>query len=70
MILRERGVGLPFSRLFVLYLIGKFFNNFMPSMVGGDITRILLLGRQIGSQSRSAASVILERFTNRLGDVP
>lgn len=63
LILRARGISVSWMRLNVLYLIGKFFNNFMPSMVGGDITRVLLLGRHINSQSKSAASVFVERFT-------
>lgn len=63
LILRERGIEVSLSRLSALYLIGKFFNNFMPSMVGGDLTRIVLLGRQIRSNAQSAASVFLERFT-------
>jgi uncharacterized protein (TIRG00374 family) len=61
--LRERGVRVGFMRLFNLYLIGKFASNFMPSMIGGDLTRIYLLGRQIASHSQSAASVFMERFT-------
>ncbi len=63
LILRERGIEISLFRLSVLYLIGKFFSNFTPSMVGGDFTRIILLGRQIGSNAQSAASVFLERFT-------
>ena len=58
-----RGLELPITRLLGLYFIGKFFNNFMPSMIGGDLTRTYLLGRQINSQSKSFASVFLERFT-------
>lgn len=61
--LTERGINLSLLRLFVLYFIGKFFNNFVPSMIGGDISRIYLLGKQIDSHSKSAASVFLERFT-------
>lgn len=61
--LEERGIKAPLFQLFRLYLIGKFFNNFVPSMIGGDITRSYLLGRHIRSQSKSAASVFLERFT-------
>ncbi len=61
--LKERGINIPHIRLFNLVIIGKFFNNFMPSMIGGDLTRIYLLGKQIDSQSKSAASVFLERFT-------
>ena len=61
--LRERGINVSVIRLIGLYIIGYFFNNFFPSMVGGDFTRIYLLGNQINSKSKSAASVFLERFT-------
>lgn len=58
-------VGLP--RLYALYLIGRFFSNFLPTMVGGDVARAYLLGRAIQSQSRSAVSVVLERATGLVG---
>jgi uncharacterized protein (TIRG00374 family) len=61
--LKDRGITLSVNRLLQLYFIGKFFNNFMPSMIGGDLTRTYFLGRQINSQSKSLASVFLERFT-------
>ena len=61
--LERQGFEIGMYRLLGLYFIGKFFNNFIPSMVGGDLTRTYLLGRQINSQSKSFASVFLERFT-------
>jgi uncharacterized protein (TIRG00374 family) len=65
--IHERGVQLSQLRLFNLYLIGKFFNNFLPSSVGGDLARAYLLGRVISSQSQSFASVFLERATGVIG---
>jgi glycosyltransferase 2 family protein len=65
--IHERGIEISQLRLFNLYLIGKFFNNFLPSMVGGDIARTYLLGRLINSHSRSFASVFLERATGVVG---
>lgn len=64
---RERGFDISQVQLFNLYLIGKFFSNFLPSMVGGDLARIYLLGRAISSHSRSFASVFLERATGVVG---
>ncbi len=61
--LRAHDINVSVLRLVRLYIIGYFFNNFFPSMVGGDVTRIYLLGNQINSKSKSAASVFLERFT-------
>ena len=61
--LKEQGYIISISRLHGLYLIGRFFSNFIPSMVGGDLTRSYLLGKQINSQYKSFASIFLERFT-------
>lgn len=61
--LKERRFNVSLFRLLSLYFIGKFFSNFIPSMIGGDLTRTYLLGRQINSHSQSFASVFLERFT-------
>jgi uncharacterized protein (TIRG00374 family) len=55
-ILRERGSTLPRMRLIRLYLVGKFFSNIAPSVIGGDVVRIVMLGRETGSGSRAAAS--------------
>ena len=63
---RARGLEVSLTRLTVLYLIGKFFSNFVPGMIGGDVSRSYLFGRYIGSQSTAAASIFLERFTGLL----
>ncbi len=61
------GAQVGLGRLFSIYLIGRFFSNFLPTMVGGDVARAYLLGRALGSQSRSAVSVIMERATGLVG---
>ncbi|WP_017754162.1 lysylphosphatidylglycerol synthase transmembrane domain-containing protein [Calidifontibacillus oryziterrae] len=53
------------GRLGRLYYIGLFFNNFLPSSVGGDVIRIIQLGRTIGMPT-ATASVGFERFTSGL----
>ena len=63
MFLRVQPTQVSQARLFSLYLIGRFFNNFFPSSVGGDVVRSYMLGRQIDSQGRAMASVFLERLT-------
>jgi glycosyltransferase 2 family protein len=63
---RDRGAEASHARLFGLYLIGYFFNNFLPSTIGGDAARVYLLGRDINSQSASFASVFMERATGVL----
>ena len=65
--LHDKGIDITQFRLFKLYLIGKFFSNFLPTMVGGDVTRAYLLGKEINSHSQSIASVFLERITGLYG---
>ncbi len=61
--LRSRGQETPIGQLIRLYLVGYFFNNFMPGNVGGDVVRGFALGREIRSRSDSLGTVFLERFT-------
>jgi hypothetical protein len=63
---RARGIRASMTRLTFLYLIGKFFGNFVPGMIGGDLSRSYLFGRYVGSHSMAAASIFLERFSGLL----
>lgn len=65
--LHDRGMDVSQLRLLSLYLIGKFFNNFFPSMFGGDVARAYILGRTISSHAIATASVFLERVTGLIG---
>lgn len=67
--LRGHAADLPMRRLMMLYVIGYFFNNFLPSNVGGDAVRSYMLGRQIESQGRAFATIFLERFAGLLAMV-
>lgn len=53
----------PFSYLGKLYYIGLFFNNFLPSSVGGDVARVFYLGKRVGVPP-ATASVSFERLTS------
>lgn len=39
-LLRAQGVPIPYRKAAAYYFVGLFFNNFLPSNVGGDIARI------------------------------
>lgn len=58
----ERGKA-SFKHLGRYYYIGLFFNNFLPSSVGGDVVRIFYLGKNVGLPS-ATASVAFERLTS------
>jgi len=49
------------GHLFSVYMIGTFFSNFLPSMIGGDIFRIFHLSRN----NSDAAGIIAATFTER-----
>lgn len=46
-----------------LYFIGSFFNNFMPTSVGGDVYKIYRLGKKLGNTTDAFAATFMERFT-------
>lgn len=63
-------IGLPLSFLTALrlVLIGAFFNQVLPSSVGGDVVRVWLLGRGGGvGLGRAFNSVFLDRLVGLLG---
>ncbi len=65
-LLRSKRIGVSLYRLFALYYIGKFFNLFLPTGMGGDVARVYELGRITGTNTESLASVFLERFTGMI----
>lgn len=65
-LLSSQGVNISFGRLVRLYFIGFFFNNFLPTSIGGDIYRVLGAGRHGGRRATVAASVLVERLMGML----
>lgn len=61
LILRTMEIKVPYRRLVRYYLIATFFNNFLPSAIGGDTSKVYYLGRQEG-YFRVGASVFMDRF--------
>lgn len=61
-LLRNRGISMPFHKAFMLYFVGMFFNNFIFGMVAGDAVRVTYL--RIGNESVKAgfAATFLDRF--------
>ena len=56
-----QGVSVPFPMLISSYFVGLFFNNFLPTGMGGDVVRIYDVAKYSRQPSASAASVIAER---------
>jgi uncharacterized membrane protein YbhN (UPF0104 family) len=61
-ILASRGRGLPYARLVRHYFVGLFFNNVLPTTVGGDAVRAWETSRDTGEVPEAVGSVITERL--------
>lgn len=55
------GRSVSFRTLLQLYFSGMFFNMCLPTSIGGDVVRVVGLGRQTGSKSAALASVFMDR---------
>lgn len=60
-LLRSRGVAVPWRTLFSIYLVGMFFNNFLPTSLGGDLVRGVDLYRVTGKLDVTISSIFLDR---------
>ncbi|MDF1542820.1 MAG: lysylphosphatidylglycerol synthase transmembrane domain-containing protein [Anaerosomatales bacterium] len=67
LLLRARGYSVGIVRLTRHYLVGLFFNNFLPTSVGGDVVRAWDVGKDLDDAPGGAASVIAERLIASLG---
>ncbi|MDR0663268.1 MAG: flippase-like domain-containing protein [Spirochaetaceae bacterium] len=61
-LLGAQGMLIPFGKLFQYYTAGFFFNNFLPSSIGCDGVRVLLLKNEFKSYAGAASSVVMERI--------
>jgi len=60
-LLRPVGLAVPYLRTLAFYYTGMFFNLFLPTIVGGDAVKAVLLSRETGAPARSTMSVFMER---------
>jgi len=61
-LLKGYNIQVRVFKLFRFYLIGLFFNNFLPTGIGGDVTRIYNLIQETGDRTIGFASVMTERL--------
>ena len=54
-------------RLFPLYMIGAFFNIFLPGIVGGDVVKIYYLYKETQKGAQALASVFMDRYLGYTG---
>jgi len=61
-LLRAQGVPIPYRKVAAYYFVGLFFNNFLPSNVGGDIARITDAARHSGRVSPVFSATLMDRL--------
>jgi len=62
MLLRGIGASVRYRRLVELYMVGNFFNTFLPSGFGGDVVRVLEVSQDVPNDV-AAGTVIVDRLT-------
>jgi len=62
LILKNRGLNLPFGRAFKLYFAGLFFNNFIAGGIVGDVFKVASIHSRDGKMFTGLAATVLDRF--------
>ena len=60
-LLHAQHVTVGLGALLRSYLVATFFNNFLPSNIGGDVIRVRDTARAAGSKTRAATVVLVDR---------
>src|SRR5437016_349575 len=61
-LLKVQGIHLSFWRLSGLFLIGMFYNQFLPGGTGGDIIKSYLLLKETDKKAGALLAVVFDRF--------
>jgi len=61
-LLKSQGIAVNLFPLIDSYVVSSFFNVFMPTRIGGDVIRVSDLKGAFHSITKSASSVVIERF--------
>ena len=67
LLLAAQGVEVPARTLTGSFLVATFFNNFLPSNIGGDVIRIADTAKPAQSRTLAATVVLLDRGVGLLG---
>jgi len=60
-LLSVKGIHLSLRRVISYFFIGFFFNNFLPTIVGGDVARATYAGLESGKKSEAFAATVVDR---------
>ncbi|MBI5888722.1 MAG: flippase-like domain-containing protein [Deltaproteobacteria bacterium] len=61
-VILKKDIGTSYLKLLSIYFIGMFFNNFLPTAVGGDVVKGYYLYRESKRGDISLASIFMDRY--------
>ncbi len=64
-LLNYKRFNIPFGRTLMIYFIATFFNNFLPTTIGGDVMRVLYSMKQ--RRADALATVLVDRILGFVG---
>jgi hypothetical protein len=67
LLLKAQGLSFSFGTLTSSFLVATFFNNFLPSNIGGDVIRIADTAPAAGSKTLATTVVLIDRGIGLLG---
>jgi uncharacterized protein (TIRG00374 family) len=67
MLLDAQAVHVPARSLLSSYLVAVFFNNFLPSNIGGDVVRIRDTAGPAGSKTLATTVILIDRAVGMVG---
>ena len=67
LLLEAQDVSMPFRALFGSFSVALFFNNFLPSNIGGDVVRIADTAKVTRSKTLAATVVLADRTMGMMG---
>lgn len=62
-VILKKDVEISYLRLLSIYFVGMFFNNFLPTMVGGDLIKGYYLYKYTKKGDVSLASIFMDRYS-------
>lgn len=62
-VILKKDINISYFRLLSIYFVGMFFNNFLPTMVGGDIVKGYYLYRDSKRGDLAVASIFMDRYS-------
>lgn len=62
-IILRKDIDISYFKLLSIYFVGMFFNNFLPTMVGGDLVKGYYLYKHTKKGDVSLASIFMDRYS-------